>query len=229
MKNVVEKEIEKHPTRSILIIILLATLLVAFVAAVLQQNWVSVVIIALISVLICIPAIIGRVSKIAIPTALEVYSIIFIYATLFLGELNHYYTKFWWWDVLLHISSGLAFGIIGFIILYMLHKSEKVTTSPKTVAIFTFSFALAIGAVWEIVEFTIDYTLGSTMQNGSFFWTTQQDGVFDTMKDLINDSIGALFSAIMGYLYLKKHSGIVVKPVVKEFKKDNPRFFKKKG
>jgi hypothetical protein len=45
------------------------------------------------------------------------------------------------------------------------------------------------------------------------------------MKDLIADSIGALFSAIMGYLYLKIDSGIVVKSMVKEFKKDNPRFF----
>jgi hypothetical protein len=47
------------------------------------------------------------------------------------------------------------------------------------------------------------------------------------MKDLIDDAIGALFSGIMGYLYIKRESGIVVKPIMKELKKDNPRFFKK--
>lgn len=171
MKNVVEKEIEKHPKRSILTIVLLLTLLVAFVAAVARHNWVSVVMITIISVLMCIPAILGKISKIDIPSALEVYAVVFIYFTLFLGEINNYYTKFWWWDVLVHISSGLAFGIIGFIILYMLHKSEKVATSPKTVAIFSFAFALAIGALWEIVEFTLDHTVGTNMQWGTFYST----------------------------------------------------------
>jgi len=53
-------------------------------------------------------------------------------------------------------------------------------------------------------------------------------GLVDTMKDLIVASIGALFSAVMGYLYLKKDSGIVVKPMTKELKKDNPELFKNK-
>ena len=222
------KEIKKHPKRSVLAFILLLTLLGAFIAALSRHNWVSMVMIAVISILICIPMIIGKLSKIDIPAQLEVYSVVFIYVTLFLGELNNYYTTFWWWDVLVHISSGLAFGIIGFIILYVLSKAEKIKTSPKVFAIFSFAFALAIGALWEIVEFTIDHTLGTNMQYGSFFWTSTYGGLVDTMKDLIDDSIGALFSAVMGYLFIRRASGIVVKPIVKEFKKDNPRFFKTK-
>ncbi|MFA6974323.1 MAG: hypothetical protein WC238_06380 [Parcubacteria group bacterium] len=225
MKNIVEKEIEKHPKRSTLMIILLFTLLVAFIGALIQKNWITMLFILIISILMCIPMVIGKLSKIDIPFPLEVFSVLFIYASLFLGELNHYYTTYWWWDVLLHMASGLAFGIIGFIILYVLSQVEKIQTSPKLVAIFSFSFALAIGALWEIVEFTIDRTLGTNMQSGSFFWTNLNGGLLDTMKDLIDDSIGALFSGIMGYLYLKKNSGIVVKPMAKEFKKDNPEIF----
>lgn len=63
---------------------------------------------------------------------------------------------------------------------------------------------------------------------GDILFNNIQGGLLDTMKDLIDDTLGALFSAIMGYLYLKRQSGIVVKPLVKEFKKDNPRFFRKK-
>ena len=37
-----------------------------------------------------------------------------------------------------------------------------------------------------------------------------------------------VFSAIMGYLYIKRESGIVVKPIMKEFKKDNPKLFETK-
>lgn len=225
----VKKEIKKHPKRNTLTFILLFTLIVAFVAAFNQQNWVSMIFIVVISFLIYVPMIIGKLSNIDIPFPLEVFSVLFIYATLFLGELKNYYVKYPWWDTLWHTSSGLAFGILGFIILYVIYKSGKVKTSPKMIAMFSFTFALAIGALWEIVEFTIDSNLGP-ISNGVLMQTQVNGcGLADTMKDLIVDAIGGLFAAIMGYLYLKKDSGIVVKPMAKEFKKDNPKLFKKKS
>ena len=113
--------------------------------------------------------------------------------------------------------------------MYVLYKTGKIKTSPKTIAVFAFAFGLAIGALWEIAEFSIDRTFGP-ISNGVLMQTIDIHGcgLADTMKDLIVDAIGALFAAVMGYLYLKRDSGIVVKQVTKEFKKDNPRFFKKK-
>jgi uncharacterized membrane protein YjdF len=172
--------------------------------------------------------VIGKLARIEIPLPLEIFSVLFIYASLFLGELKNYYAAYWWWDVLLHMSSGLAFGIIGFIILYVIYKTEKIKASPKIIAMFSFAFALAIGALWEIVEFTIDSVFGPTSNHVFMQTVVNGCGLVDTMKDLIDDSIGALFSSIMGYLYLKNESGIVVKPLTKEFKKDNPRFFNRK-
>jgi len=222
VKKAIKKEIKKHPKRSTLTLILLFTLVVAFVGALRQYNWVSMLVIVIISLLICLPMVVGKLSKINIPLQLEVFAVLFIYASLFLGELKNYYAVYWWWDILLHTGSGLALGLIGFIILYILYKTKKIKTSPKTIAMFTFAFALAIGALWEIVEFTIDSTFGSISNN-----VLMQGSLRDTMWDLIVDSIGALFSAVMGYLCIKRESGIVVKPMVKEFKKDNPKFFKK--
>ncbi len=232
-ENVVSEEIRKHPKRSTLTFVLLFTLILAFVEALRQSNWVSIFFIVVIAVLICLPAVVGKLTKIEIPVALGIFSVLFIYAALFLGEIKNYYTTYWWWDILLHMSSGLAFGIIGFIILYILYKTEKIKTSPKMIAMFSFVFALAIGALWEIVEFSIDLAFKNSMQTLDIHGC----GLFDTMKDLIDDSIGALFAAIMGYFYLKKfkhdipeslNSGIIVKSMATEFKKDNPRFFKKK-
>ena len=51
-KNVVEKEITKHPRRSVLVIILLITLIVAFIGALMQQNWVSIAWIAVLFVIL---------------------------------------------------------------------------------------------------------------------------------------------------------------------------------
>ena len=159
------------------------------------------------------------------PSAFKVYAILFLYATIFLGELKHYYTKYPWWDNMLHGSSALFFGLIGFTIMYLLYETGEIKANSKTIAIFTFAFALSIGALWEIVEFTIDQITNSSHWQGV--------GLFDTMKDLIVDSCGALLSSILGYLYLKreekgKGEGTIVKPMMKEFKKDNPKLFKKK-
>lgn len=228
MTNIIKKEIEKefanYPKRSTLTFILLFTLIVAFVGALIQQNWVSAIFIFIIMCLILLPVTIAKLSHINIPLNLEVLAVLFIYATLFLGELKNYYAAYWWWDMLVHISSGLAFGILGFIILYVIYKTGKINTSPKMVAMFSFAFALAIGALWEIVEFTIDCALGPISNN-----VPMQGSLVDTMTDLIVDSVGGLFSAVMGYLYLKKDSGIVVKSMAKEFKRDNPRLFKKRA
>jgi uncharacterized membrane protein YjdF len=221
MINAIKKEIKKYPKRSTLTLILLFTLIIAFFGALIQLNWLSMLIIVVISILICLPMIIGKLSKIDIPLSLELFAVLFIYATLFLGDLKNYYATYWWWDILLHLSSGLAFGIIGFLILYLLYRTEKIKTSPKMVAMFSFTFALAIGLLWEIFEFSMDYVLGTDWQSSMGVCS-----LTDTMKDFIADSIGALFSAVMGYLYLKKDSGIVVKQMAKEFKKDNPRLFK---
>ena len=50
-----------------------------------------------------------------------------------------------------------------------------------------------MGALWEILEFAIDQTFGTTMQ---------KSGLVDTMWDLIVDGLGALTISILGYGYL---------------------------
>ncbi len=219
------REARKNPIFNIVTVLLLLSIIVAFVLASLQQNWVLLLMLVFIGALLFIPHLLEKFAHIDIPTGLKLFSVLFIYTTLFLGELHNYYTKYWWWDVMIHISSGLAFGLIGFIVLYILYKSGKVKTSPKMIAMFSFAFALAIGALWEIVEFTIDSTFGPISNHSYMLTVVDGCGLVDTMKDLINDSIGALFSAVMGYLYLKMESGIVVKQIIKEFKRKNPRLF----
>ena len=142
-----------------------------------------------------------------------------MYASLFLGEIKSYYTLFWWWDIILHIGSGIAFGFIGFLILYVLYKGDKIKAKPSTIAIFSFSFGLAIGALWEIFEFAIDNILRTNLQ---------KSGLVDTMWDLIVDGFGALIASIIGYFYIKKEKKGLFNKLVKEFKKENPKLFRKK-
>jgi 23S rRNA maturation mini-RNase III len=49
----------------------------------------------------------------------------------------------------------------------------------------------------------------------------------DTMKDLILNTIGSGFAAILGYLYLKKGRQFLLNGVIDDFVIKNPRLFYK--
>ena len=170
----------------------------SFFYALFLQDWSS-VFVAGITIGISLYMIrLSQTSDFHIPKSLLTASLVFIYATLFLGELNDFYEMFWWWDVVLHTGSAIGFGIIGFTVLVILFKQKKVAATPIVVSVFAFSVALAIGALWEIFEYAVDQTLGTNMQ---------KNGLQDTMWDSIVDSIGAFIAATAGYFYLKKQDG----------------------
>ena len=84
---------------------------------------------------------------------------IVVFATLFLGEASDFYNRFWWWDVVMHAGSAIAIGLIGVIVLYMLIRSDRLRANAGIMAFFAFTFALAIGTLWEIFEFFMDQAL----------------------------------------------------------------------
>lgn len=129
------------------------------------------------------------------PQELELTIIVFVYATLFLGEIKDYYTLYWWWDVLMHGVSAIALGFIGLGVLYTLDKKGQIDAKTGTLVFFAFCFVMAIGAVWEIFEFSMDQTFGLNMQ---------KSGLLDTMWDFIVDALGGLISSVVGYFYIEK-------------------------
>jgi len=195
-----------------------ASLLVAIFSAILKLHWIVLFISLVAFFLTFLPYYVGKSYKIRVPVELELAVVVFIYASLFLGEVQGYYVKFWWWDVVLHTSSGLALAIIGFLILYYLDESGRIKAQPIWIAVFTFAFAVAIGAVWEIFEFTMDQV---------FLTNMQKSGLVDTMWDLIVDSLGALVAAILGYFYMKTKKAPLLDRFVDRFVRANERLFKK--
>nr|WP_319250578.1 hypothetical protein [uncultured Celeribacter sp.] len=120
--------------------------------------------------------------------------VVFIFASLFLGEFTDYYEAFWWWDVMLHGISALALGLIGFLVMFMLFQGDRYRAPALAMGMFAFCFALSIGALWELVEFSIDAQFGTDMQ---------KSGLKDTMGDIFVDAIGAAMGALAGVIYLK--------------------------
>lgn len=201
----------------VILSIIRITLFIAIAGALLSSSWTILFVSTFTFILTFVPSFFESHYKIDIPAEFEIITVLFIYATLFLGEVHGFYTKFWWWDLILHTGSAIALGFIGFTILYILYKGDKIKASPRAIALFSFFFALGIGALWEIFEFAMDQLFGFNMQ---------KSGLVDTMVDLIVDSAGALLAATLGYLYLKKDELFIVNRIMTRFVKNNPNLFK---
>ena len=182
------------------------TLILAIGFALYRKNWLNVFVITGILFLTYLPAIIRKNHFVYLPVELDFIVMLFVYASLFLGEVHAYYIKFWWWDLLLHTSSGILFGFAGFFLVYILNKEKKVNLhlNPFFIALFSFALANMIGVIWEIFEFSLDYVIGLNMQ---------KSGLVDTMGDLIVNSIGSLFVAILGFFYSKKEHSFFEKMI----------------
>jgi len=201
-------------TRIINLVFRVALVIVTLIAAY-RQNW-SVVFASLGTLsLTYVPQVIANQVKVRLPLQFELIIILFLYGSIFLGEVGDYYERFWWWDTFLHGGSAFAFGFAGFLILYLLFVRNKLKASPFMVSIFAFAFALAIGALWEIFEFTVDSLFGTSMQ---------KSGLPDTMGDLIIDSVGAGVASTVGFIYLKYDVRDPFDALINWFLKENPRF-----
>jgi hypothetical protein len=212
--NVNENKIQRF-----IIIFLRITILVAIGGGLFNQRWALVFSSTLILSLTFLPYLFEKKSKINLPLEFEFVVIVFIYISLFLGEIQGYYAKFWWWDVLLHTSSGIALGFAGFLILYVLYFKNKVTAAPIWIAIFAFCFGMAIGGVWEIFEFGMDQFFGLNMQ---------KSGLIDTMWDLIVNALGTLLTSFVGYYYIKGKKMPLFTRFLHQFSKENQGYFNNK-
>lgn len=195
------------------------SIFVALVTSIVNKNWEVVFLSALTLLLTFSPIIIEKSYRLYFTTELELVAVIFIYAGLFLGEVHGYFTLFWWWDVILHATSGIVLGLAGFLIMYILYYEQKIDASPFLIAVFSFSFALAIGTVWEMFEFIIDNLFSLNMQ---------KSGLVDTMWDLIINSIGALIISTLGYFYIKGTKYRILEKIISRFIRENPKLLNRK-
>jgi len=195
-------------------------LLVGLILALWEQQWLNALAVTVILGVTFLPFVLGRRFRVYIPAEFEALAVIFIFASLFLGEIHAYYVRFWWWDAVLHMGSGFLLGVLGFLLVYVLNEKEDLEfhMKPGFVALFALMFAVGMGALWEIFEFAMDSLFGMNMQKGPE----------DTMWDLIVDAIGALIISILGYGWIKhKDTESFLERWIHRFIQANPRLFRR--
>ena len=184
--------------------------------AVLLGRWHPAFVASVTLVLSIAPLVLSRWAQVVVPPSFIAAIVLFVGGTLFLGEAFDFYERFWWWDIAMHGSSAVGFGLVGFVLIFMMFQGDTYVAPPWAVALFAFSFAMAVGALWEVFEFAMDQLFGLNMQ---------KSGLLDTMGDLIVDAIGALVGAGSGWLYLRFQGLRGPMALIEEFVRKNPRFF----
>jgi len=206
----------------IIVAVLQLVMAVQLLLLLVNEDWPHAVFVAGIMALTLAPVIFRM--PVDIPSEIQIVAVLFVFATLFLGEVHDYYQRFWWWDMALHTSSGLLLGMLGFMFVYILNEDRHVDLHmrPSFVALFAFFFAVGIGALWEVFEFATDRWFGTNMQPAT---PGDPSGLTDTMHDLIVDTVGAAIVALAGWRYLHRARVAHVDTWVSRFIRRNPRLF----
>jgi uncharacterized membrane protein YjdF len=167
----------------------------------------------------------ARTLRLYVPAGLQLLVIAFLFAWLFLGYVHNYFSRFTWWDTLLHVGASALASLAAFLLVHVFNRCDEFgsRTRPGLLAVFTFVFGVAIGAFWEIFEFGVDHFLGGSMQEPV---AGDASGLTDTISDLTYDTLGALAVSLYVYYHLKRqpHDSLL-KSCVNAFIRGNPRLF----
>lgn len=157
--------------------------LVTMVAQIFNRNFENVFLCILTLVLLMLPSAFEMNFKIDLPNAMEIIIMLFIFAAEILGEINEYYIIFPFWDTMLHTINGFLAAAIGFSLVDILNRTEKLKfdLSPAFVSSVGFCFSMTIGVVWEFFEYGVDKFLGFDMQ---------KDTVIDSIRTVLLDPAG---------------------------------------
>lgn len=153
-----------------------------------------------------LPTILEKKWKFDIPSKMHIFVILFLFSAVFLGEFRRFHFLVPHWDKMLHIVSGAFLASLGFTIIQTLNDHDIIHMNPLFVAIFSFSFAITIGTMWELYEYAWDVSFNLNMMKymdeaGNPY--VGLEALKDTMGDLVVDSIGAFAMSTIGYIAVK--------------------------
>ena len=164
------------------------------------------------------PLVLADRAGIKLPVPFVAAGTLFVVASIFMGEAFDFYERFWWWDLVLHGSSAIGFGLVGFVFVFMMFEGDRYAAPPWATCLMAFGLAVTVGACWEIFEFAMDQLFGFNMQ---------KSGLQDTMEDLILDVLGAAFASWLGFVYLRAKDPSFWTWPIDKFVSLNKRLFRK--
>lgn len=164
-------------------LVLRLLVILVMVAQFFNRNFENVFLCILTLVLLLLPTVLERRLQIDLPNTLEIIIMLFIFAAEILGEIQAYYTAFPYWDTMLHTLNGFLCAAIGFSLVDLCNRHERLSLSlsPVFMAIVAFCFSMTIGVLWEFFECAMDQF---------FLLDMQKDTVISSISSVLLDPTG---------------------------------------
>jgi len=157
-----------------------------------QLTWVPAAVVSLFVTFI--PAILKRNLNFVLPVELNFWIILALFLHV-VGGFSNLYNDVPGWDHLTHVMSASLIGGLGFVLVVITDKYVESIYLPRPfLAFFIVMFVMAVGVLWEIMEYA----------NDSLFHTQLQYGLSDTMFDLFFDGVAGFAVAAAGTQYLRR-------------------------
>jgi len=166
MSRAVGMEIREHKSSFAVYVVLRMLVLAMAILQFFNGDYENVFLCILTLLLLLAPAFIQVQFRIELPSVLEVIVLVFVFSAEILGEISSFYEIFPFWDTVLHTMNGFLAAAIGFSLVDLLNRSDRVKfeLSPLYLAIVSFCFSMTIGVIWEFFEFGMDQLFGFDMQ-----------------------------------------------------------------
>ncbi|WEG13518.1 hypothetical protein PU629_03890 [Pullulanibacillus sp. KACC 23026] len=144
-----------------------------------------------------------------LPLYIRIMVILSIIGNGILGGVFKLYLNMAIFDQLLHVFASYSVAIW---VYYLVQQFAGVVLAKRRLHfVIIFCLALALGAVYEIMEFGVDHMIQSKHKN--------QASLYDTDLDLISDLIGGLIASFHFVLSSKLNQFLIS---LKRFKGDSP-------
>jgi len=104
------------------------------------------------------------------------------------GILVRAYDFVWWWDIMTHFMAIAVLAlVVNLAVLAIGKRYPEIAIEPRRIPLVSLGLAIALGVLWEVLEFLFDGLLGMTMQYS----------LSDTAVDLSIDILGAVSVAVL--------------------------------
>lgn len=118
-------EQREHKSSFVVFAVLRLSVIAVMVRQLFNRNYESVFLCILTLLLLVCPSIIQITLRVELPTTLEIIIFLFIYAAEILGEIRQFYSVFPYWDTILHTLNGFLAAAIGFSLVELLNRNQK--------------------------------------------------------------------------------------------------------
>jgi hypothetical protein len=150
---------------------------------------------------IIFPGVVTRGRVKALPLEFELILFIMVTLQFVIGETLNFYNKIPYFDKLVHFSLPFFMGYIIALLAYTMYATGNLRASLGPAMVIIVLVSLGVGAVWEIIEYLSDVFLHTYLQG-----SLTASPLVDTMHDLIVDTLGGIFGAIIALRYIRSEN-----------------------